>query len=147
MFTVKKYTMLFPVNAVIWAILFYFKFFGLTMAGFSGGPILRAVVLVTYILPIWLIGYYPSFANKRRSHVQPEEFFFTGQGYFEAAVLAALGCGLNWVHCPPLIKLNVFVAALPTIHFLFTRRINVETPELLHYPDLSRPLSSDERLE
>jgi hypothetical protein len=91
-----------------------------------------------------LMRYYPTFALDRRSSIRPEEFFSTGQGYFEAAVVGILGWVLNGIPCPLVIKYSVFLAALPAIHFLFTKRFNAETPELLHYPDVSRPFNPDE---
>lgn len=144
MFTIKKYTPLFPTIPAVWAVLFYFKFFGITVAPFSGGPILQAVRFVVCILPLSLMGYYPTFTTKNKSQVQEEEFYRTGQGYLEAAAIGALGWGLNWVSCPPFIKYYVFLIALPAIHFLCTRRIDVKTREVLHYPDVARPLNPDE---
>ncbi|HVO57302.1 MAG TPA: hypothetical protein VMT51_06340 [Dongiaceae bacterium] len=144
MFSIKKYTPLFPAAHVASAVLFYFKFFGLTTARFSGRPILQAFVFAGYLLPLFLMRYYPTFAIKHRSQVQTEEFFFTGQGYFEAAAIGALGWVLNEVPCPSILKYCVFLCALPAIHFLFTKRIYSVTPEMLHYSDVSRPLNPDE---
>ena len=142
MFSIEKYTPLFPTTQVACAILFYFNWVRLTMAHFSGRPILLTLVLVGHLLLLFLMRYYPSF--KQPSSIQKEEFFFAGQGYFEAAVVGTLGYGLNWAPCPPVIKYTVFLAALPAIHFLCTKRIKSEASGVLHYPDVSRPLNPDE---
>ena len=89
--------------------------------------------------------YYPTFAIGRPLDVRTEEFFFTGQGYVEAISIAALGFVLSWIRCLPFIKYFLFLAALPAIHFLFTKRVNAQTPgQVLHYRDINRPLNPDE---
>jgi hypothetical protein len=93
---------------------------------------------------LFLMSYYPAMTIKRRTPVHTEEFFSTGQGYFEAVVVAAVGLVLNWIPCAPFIKYLVFLTALPTIHFSFTKRIKVEGAEVVRYPDISRPLNPDE---
>lgn len=141
MLRIKKYTLLFPTIPVVWAILLYFNWVGLTMARLSGGPIPRILVLSGHVLLLFLTSYYPTF---ERESAQRAEFFFTGQGYFEAASVATLGWILNWISCIPVIKYVLFLMALPAIHFLFTKRMSAEAPEVLHYPDVSRPFDPDE---